>query len=82
MSAQRAEDQVRRLLDGPHPVVPPELCPEAVRRGARRARRRARGRWVLWLLLGAAFVGFMVWATLNHPWTQPPANRTPPLEGW
>lgn len=68
---------MRRLLDGPHPAVPPDLCAEALHRGSRRARRRALGRRLLWLLLGAALVAFLIWATL----TQPPPDTTPPL-GW
>ncbi|MDI3389378.1 hypothetical protein QIS99_24740 [Streptomyces sp. B-S-A8] len=82
MRAERREDRVRRLLDGPHPAVPPELGIEAMRRGARRGRRRARARRLLWLVLSVAFLAFAVWAGVEQPWNPPPAETTPPLDGW
>ncbi|MDP9951771.1 MULTISPECIES: hypothetical protein [Streptomyces] len=76
------EDQVRRMLDGPHPVLPPDLAARAARRGGRRLRRRrAAHRTAVWLL-AALLVAVLVWAGFEQPWTAEPAQVTPPLEGW
>ncbi|MFH9606532.1 hypothetical protein [Streptomyces sp. NPDC017448] len=76
------EEQVRRMLDGPHPVLPPDLAARAARRGGRRLRwRRAVGRAAAWSL-AAALVAVLVWAGVEQPWTAEPAQVTPPLEGW
>ncbi|MFC8918240.1 hypothetical protein E2C00_27110 [Streptomyces sp. WAC05374] len=79
----RKEDEVRRMLDAPPRVqVPPDLLPRAISRGTR-AQHRARAlRRVLWLLLAAAAVAFAVWASVAEPWRVPPAEVTPPFEGW
>lgn len=82
MTRERKEERVRRLLDGPYPAVPPGLCGEALRHGARRAHRRAVARRLVWLLAGAALVAFVVWAVAAQPWVLPPAEKTPPLDGW
>ncbi|MFJ2089706.1 hypothetical protein ACIOEW_10590 [Streptomyces sp. NPDC087901] len=78
----RREDEVRRMLDTPHPQVPAELAARAAERGDRLLRRRrVLGR--LWLLTAAAVVvAFAVWAVVAQPWQVPPAETTPPLEGW
>ncbi|MFJ9884877.1 hypothetical protein ACIQRW_03340 [Streptomyces sp. NPDC091287] len=85
MSADRRdprEEQVRRMLDGPHPALPPGLAARAVLRGGRRLRlRRAVRRTGLWLL-AVAFAAFLVWAGVEQPWETEPAQVTPPLEGW
>ncbi|WP_097871443.1 hypothetical protein [Streptomyces sp. rh34] len=85
MSADRRdprEEQVRRMLDGPHPALPPDLAARAVRRGGRRLRlRRAVLRTTGWLL-AAALAAFLVWAEVEQPWATEPAQVTPPLEGW
>ncbi|MFE7339656.1 hypothetical protein [Streptomyces griseus] len=85
MSAGRRdprEEQVRRMLDGPHPVLPPDLAARAVRRGGRRLRlRRAAVRTAAWLL-GLALAVFLVWVGVEQPWVTEPAQVTPPLEGW
>ncbi|MEC4017171.1 hypothetical protein [Streptomyces sp. H27-D2] len=78
----RKEDEVRRMLDGPHPPVPPELAQRATERGRRMARRRRVARIVLWLLLTAALTALALWAATDQPWLPPPADTTPPLEGW
>ncbi|MEU6630534.1 hypothetical protein ABZ905_19970 [Streptomyces parvus] len=76
------EEQVRRMLDGPHPVVPPDLAARAVRHGGRRLRlRRAAHRTAGWLL-AVVLVAFLVWVGVEQPWATEPAQVTPPLEGW
>ncbi|MET7933790.1 hypothetical protein [Streptomyces sp. NPDC005322] len=82
MSLDRKETEVRRMLEGPHPALPPDLAGRAADRGQRLLRRRQAARAVGWMLLLAAAVAFSVWAAAVHPWTAPPADTTPPLEGW
>ncbi|WP_394431023.1 hypothetical protein [Streptomyces sp. SGAir0957] len=80
---ERTEATVRAVLDAaPPPVVPADLGAEAMRRGGRTLRRRQVARRVLWLLLCAAVVAFVVWATMARPWVEPPDTTTPPLTGW
>lgn len=84
MSADRdpRAEQIRRMLDGPHPALPPDLAARAARRGGRSLRRRrAVHRTARWLL-GAALAVFLVWAGIEQPWDPEPARVTPPLEGW
>jgi ferric-dicitrate binding protein FerR (iron transport regulator) len=78
----RKEDEVRRLLEGPYPAVPPDLTGRAVQLGHRLRRRRRAVRTAVWALLLAAAMLFAVWAATGHPWTAPPSTTTPPLEGW
>ncbi|KUJ66116.1 hypothetical protein ACZ90_40410 [Streptomyces albus subsp. albus] len=81
--ADRKEDEVRRMLDRPpRPLVPPRLAVRAAERGHRILRRRRAVRAVGWWLLLAAVVAFTVWAAIVEPWRVPPADTTPPLEGW
>ncbi|MBQ0987299.1 hypothetical protein KBZ10_22825 [Streptomyces sp. F63] len=71
---------VRRMLDGPHPPVPPGLGARAAARG-RRAVARRRMLHVLVLVLAGAVVGaLLVWAAVSQPWS-PPEITTPPVEG-
>lgn len=80
---ERNEAAARMVLDGaPSPVVPVELCAEAMRRGGRALRRRRIARRTMWLVLFAAVVAFTVWATMARPWVEPPSTTTPPLTGW
>ncbi|MCP9206083.1 hypothetical protein [Streptomyces cucumeris] len=81
-SWDRKEDEVRRLMEGPHPLLPPDLADRAAGRGQRILRRRRAVRAVGWVLLFAAVVAFGVWAAIVEPWTLPPTDTTPPLEGW
>ena len=39
-------------------------------------------RRLMWLLLLAAIVAFVVWALMVQPWVEPPSDTTPPLTGW
>ncbi|MFJ8850089.1 hypothetical protein [Streptomyces sp. NPDC102437] len=75
------EDEVRRMLDGPHPQVPADLARRASQRGGRMLRRRLFVRRLMLVLAGVAVVAFTVWAMAVHPWEVPPAETTP-LEGW
>lgn len=79
----RKEDDVRRMLETCHrPQVPAELAARAAERGARLLRRRRVLRR-LWLVTAAAVVvAFTVWAVAVQPWQVPPAETTPPLDGW
>ncbi|MEV4424645.1 hypothetical protein ACN9M0_23165 [Streptomyces sp. R-07] len=76
------EAAVRRLLDTPHPPVPRDLALRAATRGARRRLHARRVRRVLWALGAVAVLAFVVWASVTRPWEIPPAETTPPLEGW
>ncbi|MEV8284566.1 hypothetical protein [Streptomyces niveus] len=78
----RKEDEVRRMLDLPHPKVPVDLTARASAHGARVLNRRRTWRLLLWLLVTVAVVAFTVWASAAEPWTVPPSDTTPPLEGW
>ncbi|MFJ7629325.1 hypothetical protein ACIQZN_22800 [Streptomyces sp. NPDC097595] len=77
----RREDEVRRMLEGPHPQVPADLAASAAERGGRllRRRRALRRLWVMALI--AAVTAFTVWALAVRPWETPPAETTP-VESW
>ncbi|MEV6552592.1 hypothetical protein AB0M57_28360 [Streptomyces sp. NPDC051597] len=77
----RKEAEVRRLLDGPHPPVPPELAVRAAELGRRLLRRRQAARRLMWLVILAAAAVFTVWAWRVHPWATPPSTVAPPVEG-
>ncbi|MFD6873639.1 MULTISPECIES: hypothetical protein [unclassified Streptomyces] len=78
----RKEDQVRKLMEGPHPAVPAGLAAAAATHGRRLLRRRRALRRLGWSVLFAAAVAFTVWASLTRPWVTPPSGVSPPLEGW
>jgi hypothetical protein len=80
--SQRKEDEVRRMMDAVHPVVPADLGPRAAAIGARLLRRSRITRRAWLLLLVAAVIAFSVWAAVAEPWAVPPTDTTPPLEGW
>ncbi|KOG32753.1 hypothetical protein [Streptomyces resistomycificus] len=82
MNRAEREAAVRRIMDRTVPSVPPELYGEAVRRGGRMLRRRRAARCLMWLLLIAASVAFLVWALTVQPWVEPPSDTTPPLTDW
>ncbi|MFE6663292.1 hypothetical protein ACFVFH_06955 [Streptomyces sp. NPDC057697] len=75
------EDEVRRMLDGPHPQVPADLVRRAAERGGRALRRRLFARRLMLLVACVAVVAFAAWAVTVRPWEVPPAETTP-LEGW
>ncbi|MFF3324563.1 hypothetical protein [Streptomyces sp. NPDC002889] len=81
-SADRKEDEVRRMLETRHPTLPPDLLLRATLQGSRLLRRRRALRRAGRLLLVLAVIAFLVWATVAQPWVVPPSDTTPPLEGW
>ncbi|WP_424212096.1 hypothetical protein ACN20G_08310 [Streptomyces sp. BI20] len=80
--SERRAAELRVLLEGPYPRVPPDLAATAAGRGARMLRRRAALRRTGWSLLWMAAVAFAVWAVLTRPWEVQPGSVAPPLEGW
>jgi hypothetical protein len=72
----RRDDEVRQLLDTPHPVVPAGLVAGATARGRRTVRRRRLVRHVLWVLLVAAVAAGIVLAVLTWPDRQPAPDET------
>jgi hypothetical protein len=76
----RRDDEVRRLLDTPHPAVPVDLGARALLRGRRIVRRRRAVHAVLWMLLVAAAVTGIVLAVLLWPHT--PAPDVPADDTW
>ncbi|SHK67437.1 hypothetical protein [Actinacidiphila paucisporea] len=71
----RRDDEVRQLLDTPHPAVPAGLVAVAAARGRRTVRRRRVGLHVLWVLLVAAVVAGVVAAVLTWPAHRAPAGN-------
>ncbi|HET9382438.1 MAG TPA: hypothetical protein VFP69_16620 [Streptomyces sp.] len=82
MKESSRQAAARRAMEQAPPPVPPELYPESLRLGRRVLRRRALAHRLLWLVLAAAAVAFLVWATVAEPWVEPPSDTTPPLTGW
>ncbi|MEU1475495.1 hypothetical protein ACFYZ8_13250 [Streptomyces sp. NPDC001668] len=82
MNRTQRETVVRRLMEQGTPQVPADLYGEAVRRGSRMLRRRVAARRLMWLVLFAASVAFVVWALTARPWVEPPSTTTPPMTGW
>ncbi|MCX4883251.1 MULTISPECIES: hypothetical protein [unclassified Streptomyces] len=82
MNRAEREAAARRIMERVPPPVPPELYGDVLRRGARGLRRRTVARRLLWLLLCAATVAFVVWAMMARPWVEPPSQTTPPYTGW
>jgi hypothetical protein len=76
----RRDDEVRRLLDTPHPVVPLDLTARAMARGRRIVHRRLITQRVLWAVLFAALVAGIVLAALA--WPDTPATTTPTDGTW
>ncbi|KNE83713.1 MULTISPECIES: hypothetical protein [Streptomyces] len=74
------EEMVRRMLDGPHPPVPPDLGARAAARGKRAVARRRMLRVLLLVLAGAAVGALLLWAVATQPWS-PPESTTPPVGG-
>jgi hypothetical protein len=76
------EATVRRMLESTPPQVPPDLYAEVVRRGDRMLRRRTVARRLMWLVLLAATLAFVIWAWTARPWVEPPSTTTPPISNW
>ncbi|WP_407837557.1 hypothetical protein ACE1OC_15690 [Streptomyces sp. DSM 116496] len=72
------EAQVKRLLEGPYPAVPPDLAAGAAARGDRLLRRRRTLQRIGWSLVWAAVVAFVVWASLTGAWSTPSSEVSPP----
>ncbi|MEU6854423.1 hypothetical protein ABZ901_31390 [Actinacidiphila alni] len=77
----RRDDEVRRLLDTPHPVVPVDLAARAMTRGRRIVRRRRVVRLAVTALALAALVAAIVLAVLYWP-DDDPATTTPNGNWW
>ena len=77
----RRDDEVRRLLDTPHPVVPLDLTARAMARGRRIVRRRRITQRVLWVVLFAAVVAGIVFAVMAWP-DNGPSTTTPNGDTW
>ncbi|MER6288126.1 MULTISPECIES: hypothetical protein [Streptomyces] len=82
MNRTQREAAVRQLMERGTPQVPADLYTDSVRRGSRMLRRRTAARRLMWLLLLAASVAFVVWALTARPWVEPPSTTTPPMTGW
>ncbi|MFF5182579.1 hypothetical protein ACFY30_02140 [Streptomyces sp. NPDC000345] len=82
MNRPEREAAVRQMMERTTPRLPVDLHADVVRRGSRILRRRTIARRLLWLLLFAATVAFVVWASMARPWVEPPSDTTPPLTGW
>ncbi|WP_433892050.1 hypothetical protein [Streptomyces sp. CA-111067] len=76
----RRDDEVRRLLDTPHPMVPADLPLRAVVRGRRIVRRRRAAHHVLLALLAAAVLAGIVVAVMMWPHHDTP--QTPSDDGY
>ncbi|WP_406421688.1 hypothetical protein OH809_16410 [Streptomyces sp. NBC_00873] len=82
MSRQdQKEDQVRRMLNVPHPQVPADLAERAAEQGGRRLRRRRALRALVVFVLCVGVVAFTAWVMIAEPWQVPPTETTPPLDG-
>ncbi|MFJ8107106.1 hypothetical protein [Streptomyces sp. NPDC096132] len=82
MNRPEREAAVRQMMERTVPQVPADLHADVVRRGSRILRRRTVAQRLLWLLLFAAIVAFVVWAVTARPWVEPPSETTPPLTVW
>lgn len=78
----RKAAEVRRMLEGPHPAVPPDLALRCAQRGRLILRHRRLARRAWWLICLVALTAFVVWSIVEQPWTPAPVDTTPPLEGW
>ncbi|WP_431960115.1 hypothetical protein [Actinacidiphila sp. bgisy160] len=82
MSAyDRKQEEVRRLLDGPHPAVPVDLAPRAAERGRRVLARRRVLHAALWTLLVVGIAVGLVLAALWWPSAEP-LDTTPGIGDW
>ena len=82
MAGDRREEEVRRLMDGPHPQVPPDFAHTAIVRGQRVLRRRRLTRHISVVVGLAVLLVFTVWAVHTQPWQTDTTPTTPPGIGW
>ncbi|MEE1735924.1 hypothetical protein PUR49_05265, partial [Streptomyces sp. BE147] len=75
-------DQVRRKLPGPPPRVPADLAARAAQKGPRHPPRRPPLHRLPTCPLAQAETAFEESAAVEHPWANPPAETTPPLDRW
>jgi hypothetical protein len=76
----RKQDEVRRVLDAPHPPVPPDLVVRARQRGRALLRRRRLARRAAVLAVFAALAVLVAVAIITWPWsTSLPAQTPPPI---
>ncbi len=73
----RKADEVRRMLDTPHPPFPPDLAEHAMARGRRLLRRRRARHVAGWLLLAAALLAAAVALGLSGYDAGPPGGVAP-----
>ncbi|QDY81207.1 hypothetical protein FQU76_21810 [Streptomyces qinzhouensis] len=69
------------MLSAGAAALPPDLPRRAMDLGERIARRRRAARGAVWLLLFALITGLLLWAAVAEPWSRPPRETTPPVEG-
>ncbi|WP_311765212.1 hypothetical protein [Streptomyces zingiberis] len=74
------QEAVRRMLDGPHPPVPPDLAARAAARGGRALARRRFLRSLLAVTVAAAGVALLLWLLVTQPWAAP-ETTSPPIGG-
>ncbi|TXS56626.1 hypothetical protein [Streptomyces sp. t39] len=79
---ERKESEVRRMMQGPAPVVPTDLGLRAAARGGRLLRRHRALRRTGLVLLLAALLALAAWALVTEPWLVPPSPTTPPVTGF
>lgn len=74
----RKQNEVRRILEGPHPFVPPDLVGQATRRGHRLVQRR-NALHILTVLLVTALTVFLVVVAIVQARSHggPPADPPP-----
>ncbi|WP_416977079.1 hypothetical protein [Streptomyces sp. T028] len=82
MNRPEREAAVRQMMERTAPHVPADLHADVVRLGSRILRRRTIALRLMWLLLFAATVAFVVWAATARPWVEPPSETTPPVTDW
>jgi len=78
----RRDDEVRRLLDTPHPAVPVDLPARAMLRGRRTLHRRRMIRLMVWTMLLTAVVAGVVVAVLMWPDTATSSGVSGPRDSW
>jgi ferric-dicitrate binding protein FerR (iron transport regulator) len=78
----RKRDEVRRLLDGPHPPVPTDLALRALERGRRMETRRRAVRALLVCVLVAAVIAVAVAVAVAAPWRGGGGPQSPPPVTW